>query len=262
MYDILCNAIIFLWARLQQFLCNLVKAVFIIHFRLFPHKRFRLPSQAPPLWPRRRHGAVAGILWQTNYTPDVTLSLYVNYWWNRLMAPDYSYRFFDDNACADYVRTRFPGEEWEVYQRLQVGAAKADYWRVLALLAEGGVYLDLDASLCWYPGHFLRQGQREILLRMPDKRLTNYCFAAAAGHSLLEEINIRIKKNITENTLNNVFDMTGPTVFQQIGDREHYNIVSSRLVSRQGQLTNKSLQYPHRPDKFWINQQKEIAIVK
>ncbi|GAB4299976.1 MAG: glycosyltransferase family 32 protein [Desulfuromonadia bacterium] len=254
------TGVILLTARLQQLFCNILKGFLILHFRLSPSRRYRLPNHAPPLTHRRPGAVVPPILWQTNYSGDVTLSLYVNYWWNRLMVPGYEYRFFDDDACAIYVRTHFP-EAWEWYRRLQVGAARADYWRVLAILREGGLYLDLDATLCWNPDHFLRRGETELLLRMPDGSLTNYCFAAISSHPLLKEIDLRIRENIELARHHSVFDLTGPTVFQELGDREGYSIVSSRLVSRQGQLTNKSLQYPHSRGRFWVEEQKTKKIL-
>lgn len=254
------KTLIFVCARIQQVVCNVVKGLLILHFRLFPRKRYRLPTHAPPLLKRRHESAVPPILWQTNYTAEVTLSLYLNYWWNRLMAPGYEYRFYDDEACDGYVRTHFP-DAWPFYQRLQIGAARADYWRVLAILREGGVYLDLDATLCWNLDHFLRKNEAELLLRMPDGRLTNYCFAAIPGHPLLASIDARIRENIAAGRHDTVFDLTGPMVFHELGDRDHYTIVSSRLVSRQGQLTNKSLQYPHDPERFWVIQQNNRKIL-
>lgn len=261
MLNTIINFIIFIWARISQLLGNIVKLVFIIHFKLFPEKRYRLPRESAPLFKFKRKGAISSILWQTNYTSDVTLSLYVNYWWNRLMAPGYSYRFFDDAACHEYIRVNFSESVLQSYERLQVGAAKADFWRVLAVLKEGGVYMDLDAALCWPPGYFFRKGESELLLRMGDGRLTNYFFAAAAGHPLLQKISAQIQRNISANCLDNVFEMTGPGVFQQFDDKDTLNIVSSRLVCRQGQFTNKNLQYPKRLDMYWINQQREMKIL-
>jgi len=262
MLNSIMNFIIFIWARISQMLGNFAKLFFIIHFKLFPEKRYRLPRESAPLLKVSCKEEISPILWQTNYTPDVTLSLYVNYLWNRLMAPGHMYRFLDDAACHEYVRVNFPESVLRSYERLQVGAAKADFWRVLAVLNEGGVYMDLDAALCWPPCYFFRNGQKELLLRMGDGRLTNYCFAATAGHPLLQNISEQIQRNITDNTTDNVFEMTGPGVFQQFDDPNSFNIVSSRLVCRQGQFTNKNLQYPKRLDMYWVNQQREMKILK
>jgi mannosyltransferase OCH1-like enzyme len=177
------------------------------------------------------------------------------------MAPGYSYRFLDDAACHEYIRVNFSESVLKSFERLQVGAAKADFWRVLAVLKEGGVYMDLDAALCWPPSYFFRKGETELLLRMGDGRLTNYCFAAAAGHPLLQKISAQIQCNISANSLDNVFEMTGPGVFQQFDGKEPLNVVSSRYVCRQGQFTNKYLQYPKRLDMYWVNQQREMKIL-
>ena len=262
MPDSISYMIIFIWARISQLIGNISKLIFIIHFKLFPDKRFKLPVDSEPLITSSHNRRIAPILWQTNYTAEVTLSLYVNYLWNRLMAPTYRYRFFDDAACHEYVRLNYPPTVLASYERLQVGAAKADFWRVLAVLKEGGLYMDLDAALCCSPDFFYRNGENELLLRMGDGRLTNYCFAASAGHPLMQKISDQIQHNISIDSSPCVFDMTGPGVFQQFDNDDTLNIVSSRYVSRQGQFTNKKLQYPKRPDMYWVNQEKEMKILR
>lgn len=73
--------------RLMQFFGNLLKLLFNVHFKLKRHARFTLPPVSAPLWTSSKPQRVSRILWQTNYTNTVTLPVYVNYLWNRLMAP-------------------------------------------------------------------------------------------------------------------------------------------------------------------------------
>ena len=95
--------------RLMQFFGNLLKLLFYVHFRLMPRARFTLPPVSPPLWKSSRPQRVSRILWQTNYTDCVTLPVYVNYLWNRLMAPTHEHRFCNDDVCAEFIRTNYPG---------------------------------------------------------------------------------------------------------------------------------------------------------
>ena len=66
----------------------------------------------------------------------------------RTMNPSYEVKFWDDNAAAEFVSTHFPGFK-EVYGKSPV-IQKADLFRYLVLLKEGGVYADMDV-LCKVP---------------------------------------------------------------------------------------------------------------
>ncbi len=249
--------------RLMQFFGNLLKLLFYVHFKLMPHARFKMPPVSPPLWRSSRPQAVARTLWQTNYTDTVTLPVYVNYLWNRLMAPTHEHRYCNDDVCAEFIRTHFPGAIHEAYSRLQIGAARADFWRVLVLLKEGGVYMDIDAALCWSPESLFADGRTELLIRNDDGRITNYFMASAAGNPLMQEIADRILLNIQENKLASVYDMTGPTVVDVVaGGRDGVAVERSKLVCRQGQFTSKRFQYPDKLRGYWVKEQQEKSILK
>ncbi len=248
--------------RLMQFFGNLLKLFFYVHFRLLPNARFTIPPAARPLWATARPQRVTRILWQTNYTDRVTLPVYVNYLWNRLMAPTHEHRYCTDEVCAAFINQYFPGEIAQAYASLQIGAARADFWRVLVLLKVGGVYMDIDAALCWPPESLFADGRSELLIRNTDGTLTNYFMASAPGNPLMQEIADRILRNIQENKLTSVYDMTGPTVVDAVADREAVAIESSKLVCRQGQFTSKRFQYPDKLRGYWVKEQQEKSIVK
>lgn len=143
-----------------QFAGNLLKVIFYTDARLRPRKRYLLPCSALPLLRPSTPKAIPRIVWLTNYTNQVTLSVYASYLFNRLMAPTFEFRFCDDAACDEFIKSRFPAEVYDSYARLQIGAAKADFWRILTLLAHGGIYMDIDAALLWSPELFLDADQR------------------------------------------------------------------------------------------------------
>jgi mannosyltransferase OCH1-like enzyme len=245
--------------RLMQLTGNLLKLVFYMHLKLLPKARFQIPACTAPLWPRQAK-KISATLWLTNYTDRVTLAVYVNYLWNRLLAARCEVRLCLDAECESFIATHFPGRMAQAYSRLQIGAAKADFWRVLVLLQHGGVYIDMDAALCWPVSRLLSKDPAEILARYADGRLTNYFLAFAPGHPLMQDIAEQITRNIEANTLTSVYDMTGPTVFEQLADRPHYNIQATHMLARQGMFTSKKLQYPD-AKKHWIEEQKEKKIV-
>ena len=43
--------------------------------------------------------------------------------------PEYSYEFFDDAAIIKFIKAEYGQEMLDVYGRLDIGAAKADFFR-------------------------------------------------------------------------------------------------------------------------------------
>ena len=247
--------------RAIQLLGNILKGLFHLDVFLRPSKRYTIPALAKP-W---RHAATAGIpriFWLTNYTNEVTLSIYVNYLFNRLMAPTFEFRFCSDEDCDRFIKEKYPPEIHACYSRLQIGAAKADFWRVLVMLAHGGIYMDIDAALSWPPEFFLSADQTELIVRTKDGRLTNYFFASVPGNPFFKKLADRIAENIAADTISSVYDMTGPTVVDVVAEGASIHVEPHDLVCRQGQFTRKSFQYPDNKKGYWVLEQARTDIVK
>jgi mannosyltransferase OCH1-like enzyme len=249
-------------SRLLQVTGNVMKAIMYLHFRLLPRARFSIPASAPAWWPSSRPRKIPRIVWQTNYTAQVTLPIYLNYLWNRLMSPTHEHRFCDDEACDAFIRLEFPPQTYATWSRLQIGAAKADFWRVLALLHHGGIYMDMDAGLCWPAESLVSSQDSELFIRNADASLTNFFMASMPGNPLLAAIAEKIMRNIKENNLKSVFDMTGPTVLIGVVDSDNANIDHARIVCRQGLLTSKMFQYPNNLKGYWVKDQQNTSILK
>lgn len=248
-------------SRLVQLLGNVVKAVCTVHVRIAPRARFTLPRVSRPLWRNGRARRIPRIVWQTNYTDRVTLAVYVNWLWNRLMAPTHEHRVMLDDDCLAYIRANFPEDVLRRYQRINIGAGRADLWRVLAMLHEGGLYLDIDAAFDWPADGLLANDPPELLIRNKDGMMTNYFMACEPGNPTMQAILDRILANIDEGTLTSVYDLTGPTVLDAVADRPGVVIDASRGVSRQAQFTSKHLQYPDRLRGYWVEEEKRSRAI-
>ncbi|MGW1425737.1 glycosyltransferase family 32 protein [Bradyrhizobium manausense] len=244
----------------MQLVGNILKLFFYLDIRLRPHKRYRIPALSPPLLSPRAPRQIPRVVWLTNYTHDVTLSIYVNYLFNRLVAPTHEFRFCDDPECEAFIKSHHP-DFVETYLSLQIGAAKADLWRVLVLLTNGGVYLDVDAAFSWSPEYLLSADQSELFVRAKDGRLTNYFLAAEPSHPALAAVAAKIAENIASGTITSVYDMTGPTVIDLVAGNSSLRIEPFRLVCRQGQFTKKSFQYPEQLRGYWAHEEKKRPIV-
>ena len=82
------------------------------------------------------------IIIQTSKSDECDLAQY-----NSIMSlielnPEYEYKFFDDNACYNYLKDNFDNTILEGYNKLKPTAYKADLFRVCVLYKMGGCYFD------------------------------------------------------------------------------------------------------------------------
>lgn len=254
-FILLSNRLIKIGANLAKLLC------YVFHF-LFPRRRFTLPARARPLRPARQPAAIPRILWQTNYTDRVTLPVYLNYLFNRLMAPHFEYRFMTTEARADFIKAEYPGEIHDGYRKLLIGAAQADFWRLLVLYKYGGVYLDIDAHVVWPLGALVRPRDEELYITTKTGEISNYFIASKPGNPHLEQLIQAVLDNIRENRLTNIYELTGPGVFNQVLDIRRVNTAYYRYTCNQGSFTNEYFQYIDKPQGKWTKEQRKTAIVR
>ena len=239
-----------------------MKAIcYIFHF-FFPNKRFTVPSHAKALIKSNKLSEVPRILWQTNFTNRVTLAVYINYLFNRLLAYDFDYRFMITEDRADFIKSNYSQEIFESYSRIQIGAAQADFWRLLVLDKLGGVYMDIDAHLVWPLSSIIKAEQTELYIVARKGDITNYFIASKSDNPHLKEMIDVIFKNIKENTLKNVYVLTGPGVFNQVLDVNEVNTINYRYTCNQGNFTNDYFQYVDKAEGKWTKAQEVIDIIK
>lgn len=244
---------------LLQLSGNLVKGLFFAVHVVFPALRFEIPKAARPLFSTAAKGPIPKIVWQTNFSRKVALAVYANYLFNRLMAPTHEFRMLDDEDAAEFVQTSCSDLTWQNYRRLQIGAARADFWRLLTLYQHGGVYMDVDATLMWPLSPTLGT-KSEAFMILDSGELTNFFLAAAPGNVRIESLIDAVNRNISENTIKSVYALTGPSVFDAVLAGQAVGSVD-RPVCRQGILTNEFFQYIDRPGRKWHREEKTVPII-
>ena len=235
------HALRFTTNRLIKVFANATKGVCYVVHLAFPGKRFVIPRYAPPLFKRNGVRAIPRTVWQTNFTDRVTLPVFLNYLFNRMLAPTHEYRFVSDDDCADFIRTTYPGAIWEAYQNLRIGASRADFWRVLVLLEHGGAYLDMDAHLMWSLESLIDADDRELFISDRRGRLTNFFMASAPGNPLLAKAVEGITGKIQSAASNDVFDLTGPGALISLLADDQYRSEFLQIRMRPGQLHERIL---------------------
>lgn len=243
-------------------LANGLRPVFLAHFWAFPKKRFSIPDFSPALIRARRPKKIPRIIWQTNYSEKVTLSVYCNYLWNRILSPTYEYRFVSNENSHSIIRDSFTNEIYEAYDQIQIGSAKADYWRVLMLLNHGGVYVDIDANLVWPPELFIEPDSEEFFIRTRTGETTNYFMASAPNSPLFQRIEATIRRNIEENVEESVFSMTGPAAIWPLLKDALISPKPYFITCHHGQFVNRKLQYPDSEHDKWYMEQRERSVLR
>jgi len=129
---------------------------------------------------------------------------------------DYSYHFYDDQKCFDFMRDNFPGDIFDCYCRLPLAVMKADLWRYCVIYKFGGIYADIDTICKFYPNIFVN----ETLLCIAPENSTHLCqwvFSAPEQSPILKSI-----IDLSVERINNTQEMkgehivhflTGPGVF-------------------------------------------------
>lgn len=242
--------------RFAKLFGTIIKGLaYIFHF-LFPKKRFIIPEYSKPLI-KGREILIPKIIWQTNYTNHVTLPVYINYLFNRVISPDWEYRYISTEARLEFIKTHASERYSKAFEQLTNGAAQADFWRLFTLNFYGGVYMDIDAHAVWPLSKIMNPNDKEVFIRNKE-HFTNYFIASTKDNAILENSLNIIVDNIEQQRIGRgVYDLTGPAVLNiAIGDvpvnYRHY-----KYTCVQGSFTNEYFQYMDKPRGKWTHIQKE-----
>jgi mannosyltransferase OCH1-like enzyme len=248
--------------RVIKLLANLSKLACYIFHAIRPRKRFLIPQRAPALRAQSIPSEIPRTIWQTNFTGRVTLPVYLNYLFNRLMAPEFEHRFMVTQEREAFIRESFPPKIFNAYSRIQIGAAQADFWRLLVLQKFGGVYMDIDAHLVWPLHKILGPQQQELFLQIKTGEISNYFIASKPNNPNLAALIEQVCVNIETNASPNVYDLTGPGVFNKVLASRAVPTRYYLYTCNQGNFTNEYFQYIDKPQGKWTKEQKRVSVLR
>lgn len=248
--------------RLIKLLGNISKPFsYLFHF-IFPNKRFTIPEYSKALISSTRTSAIPKKIWQTNYTNRVSLPMYLNYLFNRLMSLSYEYHYVSTEARLAYIESTMPEEISSAFKMLVNGASQADLWRLIVLNTEGGVYMDIDAHLVWPLSKIIKSEDKEVFL-LNKQHYTNYFIASQPDHPVLKETISIIVDNIQKKKIEGgVYDLTGPNALNIALQNKEVNHRYYRHTCVQGSFTNEYFQYIDKPRGKWVHMDNADLLVK
>ncbi len=159
--------------------------------------------------------AIPKTIYQTFKTAKLPL---INRWHIqkfRSQNPAYEYEFYTDSRIDDFFITEYGNDITNAYRKVQIGAAKADFFRYAILYKWGGIYLDVDSAVKAPFNSFIPDDDVAIITREKNPGLyAQWALIYAPGHPFLEKTINLILQNIAENKYpHDVHQMTGPSVY-------------------------------------------------
>ncbi|WP_437922305.1 glycosyltransferase family 32 protein [Sphingobacterium sp. LRF_L2] len=217
--------------------------------------------------------AIPKVIYQTFKTSKIPLVTRFYIWRFMRKNPGYQHEFYDDVRIDDFIRSSFPLEVYQAYSRLQIGAAKADFFRYAILYIKGGIYLDLDSDILKNLDQYIFDNDKAVITKEKNhpEYYAQWALVFEQGHPFLKRTIDYIVANIQKNAFpNDVHAMTGPSAYTKaIEDEIRLNpSVAYRVVADDYKdmmkfkyRLGKILIYGDR-SQHWKKLQKVVPVVK
>lgn len=138
--------------------------------------------------------------------------------WNmRRMNPAYEYVFYDDEGIIRFLTEAYEPEVYQLYSKLTIGAAKADFFRYAVLLKNGGVYVDIDSRVTGKLDKWVLPSDVAVITKEKNPGMyVQWALIFDKEHSFLKKTMEKVLDNIRTNRFpNSVHKTTGPSVFSE-----------------------------------------------
>lgn len=145
--------------------------------------------------------------------------------------PDHHYYFYDDEDVYEFIRQNFDSSIITAFEKLQIGAAKADLWRYLVLYKYGGVYLDIDSSINIPIDRIVDETDKAFFSRERNPvSFLQFCLFVCKGHPILKKTIEAVVTKIHDNTRAELDFITGPIVMSGVIEEHYKKLGLSRLL--------------------------------
>lgn len=146
-------------------------------------------------------GRIPKVIMQTNKTHNVSKRMYGYIMELINLNPDMSYAHFSDEDIIDFIRKEYDEEHVITFKRINPGAFKADFFRLLYLYKCGGIYCDSDVEMKMPFSKVIKNFDKLIVFLDGDynhKGCWNAIMASPPGHEVLK-MNIEFHLDFVKN---------------------------------------------------------------
>ena len=136
------------------------------------------------------------------------------------MNPEYEYQFFNDDDIDRFIKAEFDTDIYVQYKKLNIGAAKADFFRYAILYKKGGIYLDIDSLAKSKFRNWINNDDSAVITKERNPGLyVQWALIYDKGHPFLKMVLDVVVENIKNNRYpHDVLNMTGPNVYSKVID--------------------------------------------
>jgi mannosyltransferase OCH1-like enzyme len=159
--------------------------------------------------------AIPKVIYQTYKNENVPALTRFFIWLMKTRNPQYRYEFYDDKRIDTFFQAEFDESVYKSYKRIDIGAAKADFFRYALLYKYGGVYLDIDGYTVRNLDDMIRPDDAAIITKERNPGIfAQYALVFAQGHPILKLCIDKILDNIEHDRYaSDIHKLTGPSVF-------------------------------------------------
>ena len=152
---------------------------------------------------------------QTFKTRRLPLLVRLNSFKTKLLNREFAYCFHTDEDIVEFLRAEYGQDIVRLYLRINIGAAKEDFFRYALLYKKGGVYIDVDSGCTRsLQGLILPDDQAIIAKERNPDLYVQWALFYRAGHPFLERTIDNVLGNLSANRFpHDVHAMTGPGVY-------------------------------------------------
>ena len=156
-------------------------------------------------------------IFQTSASTKMSLNRFNSIYTLTSYLPYLKYKFFDDSDIIEWINTSYPNLIY-VYNKLNVGAYKADLFRALYAYKNGGVYFDCKQIL-FTSLKFMFFDHKLLVKDIQDKYIYNAMFYIRSTDIIFKNYLKKCIKNIHNSEYtSDCLSITGPGVFIDIID--------------------------------------------
>ena len=164
----------------------------------------------------------------------------------KIQNPHYTYHLFDDTEAGQFIKYNFDKEVYDAFNKLKIGAFKADLFRYCVLYINGGVYADID-TICMNNLDLFLKNNIEFATPIDFNthpiwgkyNLFNAFMASIPRHPILLDCINRVVYNVKNNIkpISSV-DLTGPGVLGRATNIYLNLNETTSFVNREGIINN------------------------
>ena len=147
--------------------------------------------------------------WNTGSPPDEVAGWIDRF---RTLNPDMEHRLYDDDSAAWFIGKQLGPRERRAFETCAAPAMRADYFRLCAILAKGGLYVDADLQ-CLAPLKSLLRRAPHAMMFMWNGAMTNsFMMFRRPGDPFVAACLKLVTENVEARRFDSPFIATGPAI--------------------------------------------------